>query len=188
MRTANPQSILAFIEGSENLKNTLRASFTSSGRPESAAEHSWRLCLLVMACAPHYPGLSVEKMLKMAVLHDLGEAVCGDIPATLQSESDNRMPREREAIEALTRPLPGEMAREFRELWREYAQGSTEEARVVKSLDKLETLIQHNQGRNPPGFDYRFNLIYASACTSGDPFITELRRLIDDETRRKIQP
>ena len=85
MSTAGPQGILACIKSAENLKNTLRASFTSNGRPESAAEHSWRLCLLVMACAPLYPALRVEKLLKLAVLHDLGEAVCGDVPATRQS-------------------------------------------------------------------------------------------------------
>jgi putative hydrolase of HD superfamily len=49
-------------------------------------------------------------------------------------------------------------------------------------LDKLETILQHTQGKNPPGFDYRFNLSYGREHTADPPLIAELRRLLDEAT------
>ena len=75
------------------------------------------------------------------------------------------------------------MRDEIVELWDEYEAASTREARVAKALDKLETIMQHNQGRNPPAFDYAFNLEYGRRYTTDDPVIAEIRALLDAETR-----
>jgi putative hydrolase of HD superfamily len=72
-------------------------------------------------------------------------------------------------------------------LWDEYEAAATPEARLAKGLDKLETILQHTQGANPPDFDYRFNLGYGRQHTSGDPFLEELRRILDDDTERRAQ-
>jgi putative hydrolase of HD superfamily len=58
------------------------------------------------------------------------------------------------------------------------------EARVAKALDKLETILQHTQGENPPEFDYRFNLGYGRAFTADHPVIVRLREILDRETAR----
>ena len=181
------EGVLAFMKGAENLKNTLRYAFTSAGRRESAAEHSWRLSLLVMVCAGDFPELHVEKMLKLAVIHDLAEAICGDIPAIYQNNHEKKASLEREALRELCRPLPERTRREILELWEEYEAASTGEAQCVKALDKLETLIQHNQGRNPPGFDYAFNLTYGADRTNGNPALAALRKMIDQETEHHIE-
>ena len=65
----------------EKLKCNLRHSWTSSGRQESVAEHSWRLMLLSWFAAEAYPGIDREKLLTMCLFHDMGEAFTGDIPA-----------------------------------------------------------------------------------------------------------
>ena len=71
-------------------------------------------------------------------------------------------------------------------LWDDYEHAQSAEARAVKALDKLETLLQHNQGKNPPGFNYEFNLAYGKKYTDADPLFEQLRQLIDEDTREKI--
>lgn len=58
----------------------------------------------------------------------------------------------------------------------------------MKALDKLETMLQHNQGANPEGFDYAFNLGYGRKHTSTTPLFSALRELVDADTRRNIAP
>ena len=69
--------ILEFINKAENLKNTLRYAYTTNGKRESAAEHSWRLCLLVLVLGPYFEtdneSLDREKLLRLAVIHDLSQ-------------------------------------------------------------------------------------------------------------------
>ena len=71
--------------------------------------------------------------------------------------------------------------------WEEYESANTDEAKLVKGLDKLETLIQHNQGRNPINFDYKFNLAYGKELTDADEILTLFRKEIDEETENTIR-
>lgn len=176
---------LGFIQGAENLKNTLRSAHTSGGRAESAAEHCWRLCLLVMVLADYFDGADVAKLLRLAVIHDLGEAVCGDVPAPARSLGDDKSAAERQGLDRLCAGLPEKTRSEFLALWDEYEAAETLEALIVKGLDKLETIIQHNQGQNPPDFDYGFNLAYGLEYTSKHPLLKQLRDLVDQETRAR---
>jgi len=84
-------------------------------------------------------------------------------------------------------PLPGPTRDEIAGLWDEYEAAETPEARLAKALDKLETLLQHTQGANPPDFDYRFNLDYGRDYTSGDETIQAIRRILDEETERLMR-
>ena len=68
------------------------------------------------------------------------------------------------------------------ELWDEYEEAASPEAKLAKGLDKLETILQHNQGKNPPDFDYRFNLNYGKNYTAGHPLVTSIRTILDRET------
>ena len=83
-------------------------------------------------------------------------------------------------------PAPRAGSRILLALWREYNANATPEARLVKALDKAETIIQHNQGRNPEDFDYRFNLGYGKEYFEGSGFLRELRTLLDEETAAKL--
>jgi putative hydrolase of HD superfamily len=76
------------------------------------------------------------------------------------------------------------MQREITELWDEYEAAKTPEARLAKALDKLETIMQHTQGKNPEAFDYRFNLAYGRDHTAGSPLIAQVRAILDAETER----
>ena len=176
--------ILTFLRATESLKSTLRSAHTSSGRPESVAEHTWQLCLLVMVLAPEFPEVDAHRLMKICLVHDLGEALQGDIPAPLQDPNIDKSQSEREDLLELLSPLPELQRSEILELWEEYEQAATPEAKLAKAFDKLETLLQHTQGQNPPDFDYAFNLDYGRKYTELNAQTRQLRAWIDEETRR----
>jgi len=177
---------LAFLREAERLKSVLRSSHTSSGRPESTAEHTWRLCLMAIAFADELAGLDVLKILKMCVIHDLGEAISGDIPAVSKEAFPNKSEQERRDLVLLTRELDDALKAEILALWDDYENASSPEAKAVKALDKLETILQHSQGINPPDFDYAFNLTYGKKYTSATPLFEVLRSLIDQDTKERL--
>lgn len=177
---------LAFLQEAEKLKSVLRSAHTSTGRTESTAEHSWRLCLMAMIFEDELAGLDMLRILKMCVIHDLGEAIHGDIPAVEQDRHPDRSAREKTDLVHLMRSLDEPHRTYILTLWQEYENATSPEARAVKALDKLETILQHNQGINPPGFDYAFNLSYGEQHTSSDPLFARIRRILDEDTRRRI--
>jgi len=178
---------LEFLREAEKLKDVLRSAHTSSGRTESTAEHSWRLCLMAMVFADELVGLDLLKVLKMCVIHDLGEAINGDIPAVDQAAFPDKAEQERNDLLLLTRSLDEALRNEILALWDDYEHARSAEAKAVKALDKLETLLQHTQGQNPADFDYRFNLTYGKQHTSAAPIFAALRALIDQDTQARIQ-
>lgn len=173
---------LAFFRAVEPLKDTLRSGFTAQGRPESTAEHTWRACLMALVLEDRLPGIDLKRLLQILIIHDLGEAVSGDIPAPEQrvDKSDD----ERTDVESLLGHLPPPVAERLLALWDEYNSASSPEARLAKGIDRLETVLQHTQGRNPSDFDYSFNLGYGRQHTDAHPLIRELRRPVDRETER----
>jgi putative hydrolase of HD superfamily len=126
----------------------------------------------------------------MCVVHDLGEAIGGDVPAPEQARrlaadpTATKSAAEREDLLTLLAPLPEPVRASIVALWDEYEAAKSPEARVAKALDKLETILQHTQGKNPTDFDYRFNLGYGRAFTADRPIIVRLRELLDRETER----
>lgn len=178
--------VLTFLRDAEKLKNVTRTSWTSKGNRESVAEHTWRLCLMALVLAPEFGDVDAAKLLKLCVIHDLGEAIGGDISATLQPP-EGKAEQERADLLLLLEPLPNHLRTEIIDLWDEYEAASTPEARLAKALDKLETIMQHNQGQNPDSFDYRFNLGYGTAFTRGHPVIDEMRRVLDEETLERAE-
>jgi putative hydrolase of HD superfamily len=179
--------ILAFLRHAEALKHTTRVAWTSTGQQESVAEHTWRLCLMALVLAPRFPGIDVGKLLRICIVHDLGEAIGGDISAVLQADMPNKAEQERADLLTLVAPLPQATQDEIVALWDEYEQAATPEARIAKGLDKLETILQHNQGAMPEGFDFRFNLHYGARYTADDPVLRVIRAVLDEETERRAQ-
>ena len=146
---------------------------------------------MALVLAPEFPDVDFAKLVKICLVHDLGEAVGGDVPAPEQARrreaglSTGKGKDERRDLFTLLESLPSPLKAEILELWDEYEAADTAEAKLAKALDKLETILQHTQGRNPEGFDYRFNLTYGRDHTSGPPArIAQLRALLDTETER----
>jgi putative hydrolase of HD superfamily len=184
--------ILDFLRATERLKIVRRSAYTSEGEPESVAEHSWRLCLMALVLRDEFPSVDLGKLLAMCVVHDLGEAIGGDVPAPEQARrleadpSASKSGQERRDLLTLLAPLPTPTRVMITALWDEYESATSVEARTAKALDKLETILQHTQGANPADFDYRFNLEYGRRFTADHPVIVRLRELLDDETRTRM--
>jgi putative hydrolase of HD superfamily len=179
--------LLDFLRAAERLKTVTRSGYTSAGNSESVAEHTWRLSLMALLLAPEFPELDAARLLKICLVHDLGEAIGGDIPAPEQARraaagEAGKSQQERRDLEDLLRPLAQRQRAEILALWDEYDAARSPEAKLVKALDKLETILQHTQGDNPPGFDYRFNLGYGREHTAHPPLIAAMRAVLDQAT------
>ena len=73
MNNTDLAGIVDFLRAAEQLKNTTRTSWTSTGEQETVAAHSWRLCLMSLLFARHFPGIDVARLLKICIIHDLGD-------------------------------------------------------------------------------------------------------------------
>jgi putative hydrolases of HD superfamily len=146
MKSNKINNLINFYIAAEKLKTTLRHSYTSdNSRMESSAEHSWMLCLMALTL---FEGIKLEidqlKILKMLVIHDLAEAITGDIPAFEISERKNQKYKtELDAIEKLVKNLNIKTKKEILKLWHEYEDKKTNEAKVAQLIDKMEAGLQH---------------------------------------------
>ena len=85
-----PSELLTILSVAEKLKCSTRHCYTSSGRQESVAEHSWRISLMAMLVAPEFPDADMGRVIRMCLIHDLGEAFTGDIPTFWKTEADTQ--------------------------------------------------------------------------------------------------
>lgn len=177
--------IMGFVQEAEQLKNTMRQCWSSTGKQESTAEHTWRLCLMVMLFERHLPKLDTLKLMKMCLIHDIAEIVDGDIPAIIKVP--NKSEKERKNLVLLTKNLPVHLKEEIINLWDDYENILSVEAKVAKALDKLETLMQHNVGQNPRNFDYNFNLTYGKQYTNEIEVLKIVREIVDEQTYQHIE-
>ena len=183
----NINKIIEFIKEIENLKSVTRTAWTKTGRRESMAEHSWRLAMLLMVLEEDFKDIDINKAIKMSLVHDLGELYDGDISATLQHDNDNKSEMEERAMNRMLKVLPESISKQIYDLWAEYNKCATKEAKLVKAMDKLETIVQHNQGTNPKDFDYEFNLTYGKKYFEDDDTLKYMRNIIDEDTKNKIK-
>jgi putative hydrolases of HD superfamily len=187
IRADEIEDVLTFLRAAERLKIVTRSGWTSEGQQESVAEHTWRLCLMAMLLYGRRPGIDVARLLKICLIHDLGEAIGGDVPAPKQQAEKSKAGQERVDLLHLITPLPADLRQEIVELWDDYEAAGSSEAKIAKGLDKLETILQHNQGKNPADFDYVFNLEYGSRYTSADPVMSAVRESLDRETAERAR-
>ncbi len=183
----NLEKYIAFIEEIEKMKSVLRTSWTSSGRRESDAEHSWRLALLACVVSEEYEELDLPKLLIMSLIHDMGEIYEGDISAALKPDKDDKYDTEYYAVQKVFGILPEAQAKRMLDIWLEYNANKTPEAKLIKALDKAETILQHNQGDMPEDFDYGFNLAYGKEYFEEGDLLIRLRSYLDKKTKERMR-
>ena len=137
-----PRTLLEALSVGERLKDTTRHCYTRNGRHESVAEHSWMMTLIAFFMKDEFPEVDMDKVIKMCIIHDLGEAFTGDIPTFEKTESNEAT--EEELLYSWVKSLPENYAKEMLNLYDEMAKRETAEAKVYKAIDSLEALIQHN--------------------------------------------
>ena len=182
----NPREYLEILHVAERLKDTPRHCTTTNRRTESVAEHSWRISLMAFLLRHEFPDLDMDKVVDMCLIHDLGECFTGDIPTFVKTDSDREV--EDSLLDKWVRSLPPEVSGDLAELYKEMDAQETMEAKVYKSLDKLEALIQHNESPIDTWSENEFemNKTYAFDTVSFSEWLTDLRKEILSDTLKKF--
>ena len=180
------EEFLEMLHTAERLKDTVRHCTTSQGRPESVAEHSWRVALMAMWLRGEFPELDIDRVIRMCLIHDLGECFTGDIPSFLKTGAD--ADREESLLAGWVASLPEGVSAEMRGLYAEMDALASPEAKLYKALDKLEAVIQHNESPIETWSENEFELnrTYGFDAAAFSPWLTELRGAILGETLEKI--
>ena len=182
-----PMELLAVLHTAERLKDTTRHCYTSQGRHESVAEHSWRVTLMAYLMRDEFPELDMDTVMQMCLIHDLGECFTGDIPSFEKTAADTA--REDGLLARWVAGLPQPYCRDMAALYAEMDALETPEAKLYKALDKLEAVIAHNESPISSWLprEYDLNLTYADEHVAFSPYLTALRAAIRRETEAKIE-
>ena len=141
----------AILNEADRLKSVLRATTLCDGsRPENSAEHSWHLALYAMVLAGHAaPGVDINRVIRMLILHDLVEIDVGDVPihsaGGAAHASAATIASERRAADRIFGLLPAPTAQDFRTLWDEFEAAVTPDAIFAKSLDRVQPVMANLQ-------------------------------------------
>jgi len=136
----NTKQLISTIELLNGLKQIDRLSIIQEkGRRESDAEHSWHLVITLWLLSEHYEKkIDLEKAIKMGLVHDLPEIISGDVYAhSTEITKKQKKENEEKAMKKIAKQMPEKFAREVKQLWEEYEEGKTEEAKLVWLTDKL---------------------------------------------------
>lgn len=137
----------AFLNEADRLKSVLRATTLVDGsRPENSGEHSWHLALYALVLADQAePGVNIDRVIRMLLLHDLVEIDVGDVPihsqnGTAHSSLETQV-AEAQAAARIFGLLPGDLRTDLRALWEEFETAETPDARFAKSLDRVQPVM-----------------------------------------------
>ena len=185
------QRILAVLKLAERLKSELRHSWLSSGRRESVAEHTWQMALMAVLMHRHLEHeVDLERTLAMITVHDLVEAIAGDVPF-FETGERKAMKRTRElaAIEEIRASLPADTGEMVASLWHEFEARTTAEARFAVAIDNLEVQIQHNQADLATWLPLEYELIYnkMDRPCSHDGFLAAFCEAVKAEAEAKLR-
>lgn len=183
----NIKTYLDLLHTAESLKDTTRHCMTSGGRHESVAEHSWRLALMAFWIGDEFPELDMNKVIKMCLIHDLGEAFTGDIPVFLKTAADEE--KEDALLKNWVGAMPEPLRSEMQALFAEMDARETKEAKLYKALDGLEALIEHNESdiSTWEENEYSLQLTYAVDRMQFSPYMIDLREQVRQDSLEKIR-
>jgi putative hydrolase of HD superfamily len=142
--TENLQNQLKFLAIADDMKQIFRQTTLIDGsRYENDAEHSWHFALMAMTLFEHcaLEGVNIDRVIKMAIVHDLVEIYAGDTPAQDISANVGKAEREREAADRLFALLPDEQAHEYRYLWEEFDAMETSDAIYASAVDRFQSFF-----------------------------------------------
>ena len=184
-----PKMLLSILHQAEKLKCTTRHADTSTGRRESVADHSWRIALMAMLLSgeEEFRDVDMDRVIRMCLIHDLGESFTGDIPAFEKTAGDTR--REDGLFDDWVASFPEPQRSEWQALLQEMEALTTREARTYKALDKLEAVLTHDESDLATWLplEYDLQLTYGRENIAFSPTLSKLKAALDDWTREKIR-
>ncbi|QQD12272.1 HD domain-containing protein [Sphingobacterium sp. UDSM-2020] len=185
-------AILEVLQLAEKLKFELRHSWLSNGRQESVAEHTWRMSLMAVLIEPLLDKkIDLARLLKMIIIHDLVEAEAGDVsvldqirnPAIRKVKQQN----EEKAIENIREMLSKSNGQEIYDLFYEFEEKNTFEAKVANAIDKLEVQLQHNHADINTWEEIEYDLSFViGKHVQFDETFTLLKDLIEKQAEQKL--
>lgn len=180
------RALIDALTVAERLKDTMRHCYTRNGRRESVAEHSWMMTLAAFWMKDEFPEADMDRVLKMCLIHDLGEAFTGDVPAFEKTASNEQ--EEKRLLYGWVASLPGDIAKEMLSLYDEMEKRETLEAKIYKAVDGLEAVIQHNISDISTWLplEYELNMTYAEDKVAFSEYLRALREEIRKDTLAKI--
>lgn len=178
---------LDILHTAERLKDTTRHCTTSGGRPESVAEHSWRITLMAFFLRDEFPDADMNKVIRMCLIHDLGECFTGDIPTFLKTAGHEN--QEELLLMNWVKGMPEPYRSEMSSLYEEMAALQTTEAKIYKALDNMEAVLQHNESPLSTWAEneYTLNLTYGNDKVAFSPYLTALRTQLREDSEEKIR-
>lgn len=181
------ETLLQFLNLAEKLKCHTRHSWTSSGRQESVAEHVYRLLVFAWLVREEFPDYDMNRVMELALFHDMGEALTGDIPAFEKDKEDEKI--EEEAQQRIADMLPEPYRARLSSIFKEVEEKETKESRLLQAMDKLEALIQHNEADLSTWLplEYELQLTYGQEQTKDIPYMKKLRQRVYEDSVEKMK-
>ena len=133
-----------------------------------------------------YADIDMNRVIRMCLIHDLGEAFTGDIPTFLKS--DSQAETEDEIYDEWVKTFPSPQREEWQDLLAEMKTLETREAKLYKALDKLEAVIQHNESDLSSWLPLEYDLqyTYPTQAVAFSPFLKQVKAEVDKWTTRKV--
>lgn len=180
------RKLLEALSVAERLKDATRHCYTRNGRHESVAEHSWMMTLMAFFMRDEFPEADMDKVIRMCIIHDLGEAFTGDIPMFEKTGENER--QEEELLHSWLHELPENYRTEMTALYAEMKKRETIEAKIYKAIDSLEALIQHNISDLSTWIpkEYELNKTYGDDRVQFSEYLKKLREEIRKDTLEKL--
>ena len=185
----NPHEMVGILRQAAKLKTNTRHCQTAPGRMESVADHSWRIALMAMLLRgePEFDGVDLDKVVRMCLIHDLGESFTGDIPVF--QKTDENTHTEDALFAQWVRGFSEPQRTQWLEMLGEMQAQQTTEARIYKALDKMEAVLAHDESDLSTWLELEYTLQreYGFDAVRFSPYLTALRAEIDDLTVQKIR-
>lgn len=181
------KEIIKILKTASQLKQNTRHSWLANGRRESVAEHCWRLSIFAYFMKDEFPDVDIDKVIKMCLFHDMGEAFTGDIPSFLKSEVDEE--KESSVLNEWVKSLPTPYKDELSNIYKEIEEQKTQEAKLFKALDKLEAAISHNEADLSTWIEleYELNPVYGKEESQFSQYTKELQNQVYNDSIEKIK-
>ena len=180
-----PRILLETLVVAERLKDTTRHCYTRKGRHESVAEHCWMMTLMAYFVRDEFPEADMDKVIRMCLIHDLGEAFTGDIPSFDKTAENEKT--EEKLLRDWVDTLPEFYREEMTALYGEMEKRETLEAKIYKAIDNLEAVIQHNISDLATWIpkEYELNKTYGDDKVAFSEYLRDLRAEVRRDTERK---